>query len=378
MSGWKLAKFGAWLSAAGLAASLTLGCGSALADPPQQPGDPAAADAGPADPAAPPPPPEFPQFPPPPPQLPPPPPPPGEPPAFPPPPELAPGLPAAPEGVPPGPDPQAVPAGSADPAAPGQPGAVPAAASGPVVGQNPEPFTGTAPFLPPSFNPVNGSMVGVAKPIIIDFQRPIADKAMAEQAIHISSNPPVSGKFYWMTPSQVRWRPLNFWPAHTVVNIDAGGTKSSFRTGDSLVATADDKTHQMTITRDGKVEKTFPMSMGMSAGGHETPNGTYYVLEKFPTVVMDSSTYGVPVNSSWGYKLTVQDAVRIDNSGGFVHSAPWSVADQGKRNVSHGCINLSPANAKWFYDNFGSGDPVVVKNSVGSYTKNDGSQDWQM
>jgi len=372
MSGWKLAQVGAWLGAAGLAASLTLGCGAALADPPQQPGDPAAADAGPADPAAPPP-----ELPPPPPELPPPPP--GDPLALPPPPpELAPGLPAAPEGVPPGPDPQAVPAGAADPAVPGQPGAVPATASGPVVGQNPEPFTGTAPFLPPSFNPVNGSMVGVAKPIIIDFQRPIADKAMAEQAIHISSNPPVSGKFYWMTPSQVRWRPLNFWPAHTVVNIDAGGTKSSFRIGDSLVATADDKTHQMTITRDGKVEKTFPMSMGMSAGGHETPNGTYYVLEKFPTVVMDSSTYGVPVNSSWGYKLTVQDAVRIDNSGGFVHSAPWSVADQGKRNVSHGCINLGPANAKWFYDNFGSGDPVVVKNSVGSYTKNDGSQDWQM
>ena len=373
MSGWKLTRFGAWLSAAGLAASLVLGCGSALADPPpQQPGDPAPADAGPVDPAVPPPPPELP---PPPPELPPPP---GDPMAFPPPPELAPGLPAAPDGVPPGPDPQAVPAGPVDPAAPAQPGAVPAVASGPVVGQNPEPFTGTPPFLPPTFNPVNGSMVGVAKPIIIDFQRPIADKAMAEQAIHICSNPPVSGKFYWMTPSQVRWRPLNFWPAHTVVNIDAGGTKSSFRIGDSLVATADDKTHQMTITRDGKVEKTFPMSMGMSAGGHETPNGTYYVLEKFPTVVMDSSTYGVPVNSSWGYKLTVQDAVRIDNSGGFVHSAPWSVADQGKRNVSHGCINLSPANAKWFYDNFGSGDPVVVKNSVGSYTKNDGSQDWQM
>lgn len=67
--------------------------------------------------------------------------------------------------------------------------------------------------------------------------------------------------------------------------------------------------------------------------------------------------------------MTVSDAVRIDNSGNFVHSAPWSVADQGKRNVTHGCINLSPANAKWFYDNFGSGDPVVVKNSVGTYNK---------
>lgn len=374
MSGWKLAGIGAWLSTAGMAAVLTLGCGAALADPPQQPGDPAAVDAGPVDPAAPAPPAELPPPPDPlpgPPLAPPADLPPADPMAFPPPPE--PGPPGPGEPVPPL-------AGEPVPPAPdaAQPGTSQSVAAGPAVGQNPEPFTGTPPFLPPSFNPLNGSMVGVAKPIIINFQRPIADKAMAEQAIHISSNPPVPGKFYWMTPSQVRWRPFNFWPAHTTVNIDAAGTKSSFRTGDSLVATADDKTHQMTITRDGKVEKTFPMSMGMTTGGHETPNGTYYVLEKFPTVVMDSSTYGVPINSTYGYKVTVQDAVRIDNSGGFVHSAPWSVNDQGKRNVSHGCINLSPANAKWFYENFGSGDPVVVKNSVGTYTKNDGAQDWQM
>lgn len=370
MSGFKLAGIGAWLGAAGMVAVLTLGCApAALADPPQQPGDPAPVDAGPVDPAGPPP---GPELPPPPAPFPPPFPPPADPLAFPPPPEPAPPAPGEPlSPFPPPPE--------SEPAPPGTPpaDAVPVAA-GPVAGQNPEPFTGTPPFLPPSFNPVDGAMVGVAKPIIINFQRPIADKAMAEQAVHISSNPPVPGKFYWMTPSQLRWRPFNFWPAHTTVTIDAAGTKSSFRTGDSLVATADDKTHQMTITRDGKVEKVFPMSMGMSTGGHETPNGTYYVLEKFPTVVMDSSTYGVPINSTYGYKVTVQDAVRIDNSGGFVHSAPWSVNDQGKRNVSHGCINLSPANAKWFYENFGSGDPVVVKNSVGSYTKNDGAQDWQM
>jgi lipoprotein-anchoring transpeptidase ErfK/SrfK len=254
------------------------------------------------------------------------------------------------------------------------PAAVP---GGPAAGQNPAPFTGEPPFGPPTFNPVNGSVVGVGKPILIDFPRRVADAGAAESAVHISSTPPVPGKFYWMTPTQLRWRPLNFWPANTTVNIDAGGTTSSFRTGDSLVATADDATHTMTVTRNGEVEKTIPMSMGMSAGGHQTPNGTYYVLEKMPTVVMDSSTYGVPVNSTWGYKVTVQDAVRIDNSGDFVHSAPWSVGDQGKRDVSHGCINISPSNAKWFYDNFGSGDPVVVKNSTGTYTKPDGADDWQ-
>jgi lipoprotein-anchoring transpeptidase ErfK/SrfK len=255
---------------------------------------------------------------------------------------------------------------------PGVPQTIP---SGTPAGQNPTPFVGQPPFNPPSFNPVNGSMVGVAKPIYINFQRPISNKQMAQDAVHISSTPAVSGMFYWVTDTQLRWRPIAFWPANTIVNIDAAGTKSSFRTGDSLVATADNSTHTMTVSRNGVVEKTFPMSMGKS--GDETKNGTYYVLEKFPTVVMDSSTFGVPVNSAGGYKVNVQWAVRIDNSGAFVHSAPWSVSDQGKRNVSHGCINIGPENAKWFYDQFGSGDPIVVKNSVGLYNYSDGADDWQ-
>jgi lipoprotein-anchoring transpeptidase ErfK/SrfK len=263
------------------------------------------------------------------------------------------------------------------PPMPVDPMAVPSASSmGTAAGQNPLPFTGTAPFRPPTFNPVNGSMVGVAKPIMINFAVPIANRQMAEEAIHISSNPPVPGRFYWTSDSQVRWRPQDFWPANTVVNIDAAGTKSSFRVGESLVATIDNETKQMEIVRNGELEKTFPVSLGKP--GYDTKNGTYYVLEKFEEIVMDSSTYGVPVDDDEGYKLDVNDAVRIDNSGVFVHSAPWSVADQGKRNVSHGCINLSAANAQWFYDNFGSGDPIVIKNSTGMYDQNDGAQDWQL
>jgi lipoprotein-anchoring transpeptidase ErfK/SrfK len=346
------------LTAAFCATGLILGTAPAFADPgdpPPPPGDPAVVDAPPPmDPS-----------------------PPADPFAFPP--------PADPLAPPPA-DPLAPP--PADPLAPAPaeslapPPADPfAAAPGPApegtpAGQNPTPFTGQPPFVPPSFNPVNGAMVGVAKPIIINFARPIADRPMAEEAIHISSVPPVPGKFYWMNDSQVRWRPFNFWPANTVVNIDAAGTMSSFRTGDSLVATADNATHQITIARNGKVEKTFPMSMGKP--GHDTPNGTYYVLEKFPDLLMDSATYGVPSTAADGYKVHVKLAVRFDNSGNFVHSAPWSVGDQGKRNVSHGCINISPANAQWFYDNFGSGDPIVVKNSVGTYNQNDGAQDWQI
>jgi lipoprotein-anchoring transpeptidase ErfK/SrfK len=243
-------------------------------------------------------------------------------------------------------------------------------------GQNPNPYVGPPVFAPPAFNPSNGSKVGAAKPIYINFARPIADRAMAERAIHISSKPPVPGRFYWTSDTQVRWRPQDFWPAGAVVNIDASGAKSSFTVPEQLVATIDNKSLQMEIVRNGKVEKTFPVSMGKR--GHDTPNGTYYVLEKFADIVMDSSTYGVPVNSPDGYKVKVQDAVRIDNLGTFVHSAPWSVGSQGETNVSHGCINLSPADAQWFFDNFGSGDAVVIKNSTGSYNKPDGASDWQM
>ena len=251
--------------------------------------------------------------------------------------------------------------------------------AGPAGGQDPTPFTGAAPFGPPRLFPANGSTVGVAQPIIINFPGLVDDSGAAESAVHVSSVPPVPGKFYWMKPTQLRWRPLSFWPAHTAVTVDAGGTVSSFQTGDSLVATADDATHQLTVTRNGAVEKTIPMSMGMASGGHQTPNGTYYVQEKMPSVVMDSSTYGVPVNSTYGYKTTVELAVRFDDSGDFVHSAPWSVDDQGKRDVSHGCINISPTNAKWFFDNFNAGDPIVVTNSSGgTYSRHDGSNDWQI
>jgi lipoprotein-anchoring transpeptidase ErfK/SrfK len=346
MSPWTRGPLAAALSTVGVAAVLTLGSGSALADP-DPPPPPAPVNQE----AAPPPAPAAPLVAPPP----------GDPFAPPPPPADLFAPPAAPANVPGGP-----------PAAPAS------APAGPAAGQNPAPFTGEPPFVPPTFNPVSGSTVGVGEPIIINFGRPIADRPMAEQAIHISSTPPVPGKFYWLTATQVRWRPLSFWPAHTAVHVDAAGTMEDFRTGDQLIATADDATHQLTVTRNGTVEKTIPMSMGMAAGGHQTPNGTYYVLDKKAKVVMDSSTYGVPVNSTWGYKVNVQNAVQFDNSGDYVHSAPWSVDDQGKRDVSHGCINISPSNAQWFFDNFGSGDPIVVKNSVGTYSKNDGSNDWQL
>jgi hypothetical protein len=70
--------------------------------------------------------------------------------------------------------------------------------------------------------------------------------------------------------------------------------------------------------------------------------------------------------------------VRISYSGEFVHSASWSVRDQGRRNVSHGCINVSPVNAKWFFDLSRRGDLVDVRGTPRRLQQGNGYADWNL
>ncbi|MFR9753701.1 L,D-transpeptidase [Nocardia sp. 004] len=230
-------------------------------------------------------------------------------------------------------------------------------------------------FAPPSINIADGEVVGVAQPIIITFTEPVTDHATAEQAIRITSSKPAPGHFYWRGDRQVRWRPDEFWPDNTDVLVEAGGTTSSFRIGDAFITTADDNTHTITVTRNGEVVYEMPTSMGKPE--HETPNGTYIVDEQLRTMTMDSSTYGVPITDPEGYKLEVEYATRISYSGIFVHAAPWSVGQQGVSNVSHGCLNVSTEDAKWFFENARKGDPVIVQNTTGgTLSASDGLGDW--
>ncbi|QHE70668.1 L,D-transpeptidase [Rhodococcus sp. WAY2] len=239
----------------------------------------------------------------------------------------------------------------------------------------PEPAPAPANFSAPSLNPGEGEVVGVAQPVIIRFNEEIGDRAAAERAIKVTTSQTVEGGFYWINDSQVRWKPTDFWPANTQVTVDAGDAHSTFTIGDALVATADDNTKQITITRNGEVVKTMPTSMGKP--DHETPNGTYIIGEKFRDMYMDSSTYGVPVDSEEGYRTYVEYATRMSYSGIFVHAAPWSLDAQGNTNVSHGCLNVSTEDAKWFYENSKKGDAVVVQNTAGGVLSgSDGLGDW--
>ncbi|MGV9714047.1 L,D-transpeptidase [Gordonia sp. NPDC003424] len=237
----------------------------------------------------------------------------------------------------------------------------------------------------------DGETVGIGQPVAINFDTPITDKLNAQNAIKVTTDPPVEGAFYWLNDSMVRWRPEHFWApgtkVHVAVNtkgIDLGdgvygdnNLSTNFTVGRSMVSVADDKTHQITVSIDGKVVRTMPTSMGKDST--PTNNGIYIVAERAPSVIMDSSTYGVPVSSPGGYRETVYDATRISFSGIYVHSAPWSLGDQGYDDVSNGCLNVSPDNAEWFLGKSLRGDVVIAKNTVGPVLPgDDGLGDWNV
>lgn len=209
-----------------------------------------------------------------------------------------------------------------------------------------------------SVQPTNGQVVGVAHPIIVTFTKPVLDRSTAEDSITVTSPAKLSGRFEWLDDDVVQWVPDQYWPAHSQITMMAGGIPRNFGTGATVLGVGDISAHTFTVSIDGQVVRQMPASMGKPR--FPTPVGSYNVLEKQSSVVMDSRTIGIPLSDPEGYKLTVADAIRITWGGIYVHSAPWSVGSQGYSNVSHGCINLSPDNAAWYFDQVNIGDPVVI------------------
>lgn len=239
--------------------------------------------------------------------------------------------------------------------------------------------------------PNDGDVVGVGQAIAVRFDENIPDRLAAQNAITVTTEPPVEGAFYWLSNREVRWRPQDFWEPGTTVNVtvktfgvDLGGglygqqdRTAAFSIGDSLIGTADDATKTLTMRRNGAVIKTIPISMGKDAT--PTNNGIYTIGDRYQHLIMDSATYGVPSDSPKGYRLEVDWATQMSYSGIYVHSAPWSVGAQGSANTSHGCLNVSPDNAQWFYNNTRRGDVIEVRNTVGSVLSGtEGLGDWNI
>lgn len=245
----------------------------------------------------------------------------------------------------------------------------------------------------------DNAVYGVGQVAVVHFDEPITDRAAAQRTLNITTDPPIEGAWSWTTDKTVAWRPKRYYPSGTKVTIEANvfgkevspglwgqqDTALSFSIGESHISIADDATKQVLVYINGQVVRSMPTSMGQ--GGTETVNGKtlhfwtqrgiYTVLDKANPVVMDSSTYGLPINSRLGYRQTIGWATRISNDGIYLHALD-NIAAQGVRNESHGCLNLSPDNAQWFFGISQPGDVVEVRNTGGPSLEQWQNGDWSV
>jgi lipoprotein-anchoring transpeptidase ErfK/SrfK len=234
----------------------------------------------------------------------------------------------------------------------------------------------------------SGQVFGVGMPIMVTFSHPVTRKAEVERSLEIRSSKPVTGAWYWVSDTQVWFRPRTYWPAHTRVRFEAhlkgvqgargiygnANLTQRFRIGNSLVAVASAAKHHMKVWWNGHLKGNWPISTGQP--GDDTPDGHYLSFSKGNPVRMDSATYGVMPGMPGYYNVLVYDSVKFTYSGDYVHSAPWSVAEQGFSNVSHGCVNVAPGNAVWYYDHSLIGDPITIVGSPLRGTWGDGWTIW--
>ena len=233
----------------------------------------------------------------------------------------------------------------------------------------------------------DGDTVGVAMPLVLTFSAPVQDKASVERALTVQTSNSTTGSWAWLDDQTVHYRPKDYWPENTKVTLLAKlyGTpfgngaygsddlSASFTVGRSLILRGNTQTHRLQLVLGNNVIADYPASYGLDSDpGRVTNSGTHVVMSK-------SSTYSMS-NPKYHYEnVVVPWAMRISNNGEFVHGYAGSVWAQGKENVSHGCVNLSPTNAQTVYNEVIPGDPVEITGSTQQLGAKDGDYyDWTL
>ena len=223
-----------------------------------------------------------------------------------------------------------------------------------------------------------GMTYGVGMPLILTFSQPIKNRAAVERAISLTTSRRVVGAWYWDSSTSLAFRPRDYWPSGTHVHFTGhfdgieGATglygfhtlTQSFSIGQSVIAVASTTAHHTQIYINGKLKYNWPISSGRP--GDDTPNGSYLTIEKENPVRMTGP----------GYSLLVPYSVRFTWSGDYYHDAYWSVGQQGFENVSHGCVNLSPADSVIYYNLAVPGDPITITHSPRAGTWDNGWTYW--
>ncbi|MHA7277314.1 L,D-transpeptidase [Arthrobacter sp. Hz1] len=239
--------------------------------------------------------------------------------------------------------------------------------------------------------PLAGSTVGTGQPIEINFSEPVINRDDVESAITITSSSGQVGAFHWLSDTKVRYRAEDFWAPNSTITVDLQLFGVDFgnqmignfddervvKTHGTRLAVVDNDTKMMDVYIDGALTRSFPITLGTE----EWPSTTGYhvVMEQYKSTKFTAESIGLQPGDEAYYEPTVvKNASRISNGGAFVHEAlPAAQVALGNINVSHGCIGMSPEGAKYFYDTFGPGDVVEIKNTgYGPMFIWDGFGDW--
>ena len=231
---------------------------------------------------------------------------------------------------------------------------------------------------------------GVAMPVVVEFSPGIkkADRAAVQKRMFVQTDPPQPGVWSWTSSgTQAYYRAPQYWQSGTklTVRLAVGGVptgggrygdrdrSATAKIGRSLMMKVDNATKKMIVVENGKTIRTLPVSLGKKSTPSDS--GTMVVMDKLAETIFDTTAELGPVN---GYRTKIQYAQRLTWSGQYIHSAPWSVGAQGHRNVSHGCLNVSPSNARWLFDKTLVGDPVTVKGTESKLVHGDGWTPWNL
>ncbi|MEU6200199.1 Ig-like domain-containing protein [Streptomyces sp. NPDC047061] len=227
--------------------------------------------------------------------------------------------------------------------------------------------------------PENRATVGTGMIVSLAFSRDIEDRAAVERAVQVTAKPAVEIRPHWFGKNRLDFRPAHYWQPGTVVTVGLGlrdveGARGvyglqyktfTFTVGRSQVSLVDAAAHTMQVRRDGALLATVPITAG--APEHTTYNGKMVVMEMHDVTRMNSRTVG------FGGEYDIPDvphALKLTDSGTFLHGNYWAPDAFGHVNVSHGCVGLrdvkgggSDTPAGWFYDRSLIGDVVEVVNS---------------
>jgi lipoprotein-anchoring transpeptidase ErfK/SrfK len=233
----------------------------------------------------------------------------------------------------------------------------------------------------------NDRTYGVAMPVTVAFEPAVPKEARADvqRRLFVETDPPQPGAWHWVeSGTQAYYRAPDFWQPGTKISIRSalGGLPigkdsygdadhvASAKIGNKVSLEIDNATKQMSVFKDDTLVRKIPVSLGKAS----TPSssGKMVIMEKFGSTVFDTTGSPDP------YVVTVQDAQRLTWGGEFIHSAPWSVGDQGYANVTHGCTNVSPQDAAWLMNTTQVGDLVTVKGTEVKLEHGNGWTAWDL